>query len=163
MKNINNLIYELVNYGKQNSLIDDEDVIYTTNRLLEFFKLDEYVPPVSSEDDDTEENASSPSNRKLYQILQDMTDYALEKGLLENDTITYRDLYDTAIMGLITPPPSVVRKRFHELTPKEATDYYYNFSKATNYIRTDRIAKDEKWITSPEYGDLDITINLSKP
>lgn len=163
MKNINNLIYELVNYGKQNSLIDDEDVIYTTNRLLEFFKLDEYVPPVSSEDDDTEENASSPSNRKLYQILQDMTDYALEKGLLENDSITYRDLYDTAIMGLITPPPSVVRKRFHELTPKEATDYYYNFSKATNYIRTDRIAKDEKWITSTEYGDLDITINLSKP
>ena len=69
-------------------------------------------------------------------------------------------------MGLITPPPSVVRAEFDKLykeSPKAATEYYYSFSKATNYIRTDRVAKDEKWVTSTEFGDLDITINLSKP
>mgnify|MGYP002265902296 FL=1 len=85
---------------------------------------------------------------------------------MEDDTITNRDLFDTKIMGMLTPAPSVVRKIFadkYAVSPKEATDYYYAFSKATNYIREDRIAKDEKWVTETEYGPIDLTINLSKP
>lgn len=167
MKDINSLIDELMEYGLSNGLIDEDDKVYTTNKLLEFFRLDEYTPA----------NIDSNSSRELHLILEDMLDYAAETGLMENDTITYRDLLDTAIMGLITPPPSVVRKKFWDIykgstdesedssqnSRKKATDFYYNFSKATNYIRTDRIAKDEKWITSTEFGNLDITINLSKP
>ena len=156
MKNINNLIHELVQYGISAHLVAQDDIVYTTNRLLEFFKINEYVEPETTEEP-----------RQLNLILEDMLDYAAETGLLENDTITYRDLFDTAIMGQITPPPSVVREKFFEKQEnggsKAATDYYYNFSKATNYIRTDRIAKDEKWVTSTEFGDIDITINLSKP
>ena len=138
MKNINNLIHELVQYGISAHLIAQDDIVYTTNRLLEFFKINEYAEPETSEEP-----------RQLNLILEDMLDYAAETGLLENDTITYRDLFDTAIMGQITPPPSVVREKFFEKQEnggsKAATDYYYSFSKATNYIRTDRIAKDEKW------------------
>ncbi len=152
MKNINALIKELVTYGINKGLIEEADAVYSTNRLLEFFKLEDFN--VDSNDSKV---------RDLHLILEDMIDYALEAGLLENDTITYKDLYDTAIMGLITPPPSVVQSKFFSLDAKKATDFYYDFSKATNYIRTDRIAKDEKWITSTEFGDLDITINLSKP
>ena len=163
MSDINALIKELINYGTSNGLISEDDIVYTTNRLLEFFKLSDYnESPIEAESD-------NQKNRKLQEILDDMLDYAFENGLMENDTITYRDLYDTAIMGLITPPPSVVREKFSGLykndpaNAKAATDFYYAFSKATNYIRTDRIVKDEKWITSTKYGDLDITINLSKP
>ena len=102
----------------------------------------------------------------IHRYLDDMLTYASESGLLETDTITCRDLFDTAIMGLITPPPSLVRQEFaahYAHSPQEATDFYYRFSRATNYIRADRIAKDEKWVTPTEFGDLDITINLSKP
>ena len=153
--NITELIYELIQYGKTNGLIASDDVIYTTNRLLEFFDVQDYAEP--------DETAGV---RDLHLILEDMISYAEEKGLLKSDTITGRDLFDTAVMGLITPPPSVVRSKFNTLysqNPTLATDYFYNFSKATNYIRTDRIEKDEKWVTSTEFGDLDITINLSKP
>ena len=155
MKTIESLIHELVQYGKTNELILPDDVIYTTNRLLEFFKVEEYNEP-----------NGDITPRKLHEILADMLVYASQNGLLETDTITYRDLFDTAVMGLITPPPSAVRTAFsthYADSPQEATKFYYRFSKATNYIRTDRIAKDEKWITSTEFGDLDITINLSKP
>ena len=173
MKDINRLIDELMEYGLTSGLVDEDDKVYTTNKLLEFFKIDEYVPGEGSA-----EKGSNSSSRELHLILEDMLDYAAETGLMENDTITYRDLFDTAIMGLITPPPSVVRKNFWDIynSPAEdtaegdakdgrikATDFYYDFSKATNYIRTDRIAKDEKWVTATEFGDLDITINLSKP
>ncbi|SNU05015.1 UTP-hexose-1-phosphate uridylyltransferase [Lachnospiraceae bacterium] len=168
MSNINSLIYELIQYGKANKLIDEADEIYTTNRLLELFGIDEYVMVSDGKEASDKESSDddAPSTRKLSAILDDMTDYAISSGILENDTITYRDLFDTKIMGLITPPPSIVRAEFDKLykeSPKAATEYYYSFSKATNYIRTDRVAKDEKWVTSTEFGDLDITINLSKP
>ncbi|MCR4847031.1 MAG: UDP-glucose--hexose-1-phosphate uridylyltransferase [Eubacterium sp.] len=152
---ITKLIYELIQYGKTSGLIDNDDVVYTTNKLLEFFKVEDYSEP--------EETAGI---RDLHLILEDMILYAKEAELLAADTITGYDLFDTAVMGLITPPPSVVRAKFKALldqNPILATDYYYSFSKATNYIRTDRIEKDEKWVTKTEFGDLDITINLSKP
>ena len=179
MKDICTLIFELVSYGKNKGLIDTADEVYTTNKLLELFQIDEYKLDNSSDTQNVNQQDDNNQNtRELHFILEDMMDYAIENGIMENDTITYRDLFDTKIMGLITPPPSVVRAKFNELlncdsgsnpagekkeNAKKATEFYYDFSKATNYIRADRIAKDEKWITSTEFGDLDITINLSKP
>lgn len=152
---ITDLIRELVIYGKNNGLICEADEVYVTNRLLELFDVMEY-----------EENPEITESRAVCEILEDMMTYAHENGIMKEDTITAKDLFDTKIMGCITPPPSVVRaefaKRYAE-SPKEATDYYYQFSQATNYIRKDRIAKDEKWVTDTEYGPIDITINLSKP
>ena len=150
---MNKLISELVAYGVENELIEDADKTYVINRLLELFELSSF-------------EWKCESVRPLHLILNDMVDYAVEKGILKQDTITNRDLFDTKIMGLITPPPSSVRKQFKELyaeSPKKATDFYYKFSKDTNYIRTDRIVKDEKWKAQTPYGEIDITINLSKP
>lgn len=129
---IETYIKELVTYGLNKGLVDPADEIYVTNRLLELFDIQEYNEP-----------AEIPS-RPLVDILNDMLDYAYQHKLMEDDTITNRDLFDTKIMGMLTPAPSVVRKIFadkYAVSPKEATDYYYAFSKATNYIREDRIAR----------------------
>ncbi len=152
---ISDLIRELIDYGIGHRLIVEEDGTYCINRLLELFGCSEYAPSFSDK-----------SSRKLHLILEDMTEYAIKFGILENDTITYRDLFDTKIMGLITPPPSQIIDRFNKLydsDAKAATDWYYDFSIATNYIRNDRIEKDIKWVCASPFGDLDITINLSKP
>ncbi len=152
---INTYITELVNYGISKGLIDDLDRVYVTNRLIGFFGLDEYTAP---------EEVHAP--RDLHLILEDMMSWAYSNGVMKSDTTAGKDLFDTAVMGVITPPPSAVIRRFKELcnkSSKDATDWYYAFSKATNYIRTDRIAKDVKWVTPTEFGDIDITINLSKP
>ena len=152
---IDQLISELVAYGLENGLIDDADKVYVTNGLLELFQRQDYQEP---------EKLGKP--RKLQLILDDLLQFALSQGILEDDTVTIRDLLDTKIMGILTPAPSVVRKIFEEkyqVSPKAATEFYYHFSQATNYIRTDRIIKDEKWETDTEFGKMDITINLSKP
>ena len=152
---INTYIRELVDYSIDNGLADELDRVYLTNRLVELFKIDEYADP-----------ETKPSARDLHLILEDMIAWALDHGLLDSDSTASKDLFDTKIMGMVTPPPSVVISMFNELMredPKLATDWYYAFSRATNYIRTDRIAKDVKWLAPTEYGDLDITINLSKP
>ena len=157
MNNINTLITELVKYGTENGLVDEADKVYVTNTLLETLGLSDY-----EEDAD----ALKASTRSIQSILDDILDYAKDNGICELDTVTQRDLFDTKLMGCITPLPSVVRAKFNEKlahSTKEATDFYYSFSKATNYIRTERVAKDEKWVTATEYGDIDITINLSKP
>jgi len=151
---INRLINELISYGKTNHLVDPADEIYIANQLMSLFQADEYYEEAVEE------------QRPLCDILEDILQYLLEKHILEDDSVLAKDLLDTKIMGILTPPPSVVRKEFaarYEVSPREATDYYYAFSQATNYIRTDRIAKDEKWVTDTEYGPIDITINLSKP
>ena len=149
------LIDELVCYGMKNGLVDKADEIYTRNCLLELFEMEEY-----------KESGFSQDTRPLNVILEELMKIACERGILKEDTITMKDLFDTRIMGLLTPPPSIVRKTFADkygVSPKEATDYYYAFSQATNYIRKDRIARDEKWVTETLYGPIDITINLSKP
>ena len=150
---MNKLISELVSYGIKTRLVDVSDKVYVVNRLLELFDKKEFV-------------WIDEEIRPLHSILSDMTDCALQLGLIEEDTITNRDLFDTKIMGLLTPAPSVIRNKFKELyaiSPKKATDFYYKFSQDTNYIRKDRIVKDEKWTSDTEYGKIDITINLSKP
>lgn len=148
-------IRKLVKYGLLTGLIEKEDEIYTVNRLLELFELDE-----PGEDGD-----AAMTVEELEAVLKEMLDYACEKGMIE-DSIVYRDLFDTKIMGLLTPRPSDVIRTFREKydkDPAEATDYFYKLSRDTDYIRRYRIEKDQKWISSTKYGDLDITINLSKP
>lgn len=149
-------IAKLVQYGLITGLIEPADKIYTTNRLLELFGLDE----------PGEQENVSVQVEELETILGEMLDYAYEKGLLEENSVAYRDLFDTKIMSVLVPRPSEVIRIFHEKyekSPKEATDYFYKLSQDTDYIRRYRIKKDQKWITQTQYGDLDITINLSKP
>lgn len=149
MTDYNYLITELVNYGEQSGLVDSLDRVYTVNRLLEALGLEEYTEP-----------GEEIIPRELHLILEDFLNL---QGDLTN---AQKDLFDTKLMGLLTPPPSYVVRKFEELrtkSPKEATDWYYDFSRKTNYIRTDRIAKDIKWKANTVYGEMDITINLSKP
>ena len=156
MKDINILIVELVQYGIESGLVEPCDRVYCINKLLELFLEDSYIEP--------EEGGNTA--RPLCDILSDMCDYGVAKGLVDEDTVARRDLFDTKIMGLITPAPSAVRRDFESKlsgSPKAATDWYYDFSQNTNYIRKDRIARDVKWVTPTRYGDMEITINLSKP
>ena len=155
MSDINKKIRELVNYGLHTGLVVPEDEMYTINRLLEILKLDEYKEP---------ENACPVPD--LEKTLSDIMDWAYENGVLEENTVGYRDLFDTKLMGALVPAPSVVIAKFRELyriSPQKATDFYYKFSRDTDYIRRYRIARDMKWTVETEYGTLDVTINLSKP
>lgn len=159
-------ILELTEYGLVTGLIEPEDKRYTINRLLELFGLDEMEEEVeeayAKRPDMTEEQAENA----LEGILAGMLDYAAEQNLLAENTVTYRDLFDTKIMGVLVPRPSEVIQKFHSLyeeSPKAATDYFYKLSQDTNYIRRYRIKKDLKWTADTEYGTLDITVNLSKP
>lgn len=150
-------IRKLVQYGLNTGLIEPEDQIYTTNRLLELFQLDEL--------EDSDESITM-SEDELETVLGEMMDYAYEKGIMTENSIVYRDLFDTKIMSMLVPRPSEVIRKFHDLyakSPKEATEYFYKLSQDTDYIRRYRIKKDQKWIAPTKYGDLDITINLSKP
>lgn len=151
---INVLIKRLVKYGLDTGLVKPFDEIYTTNMLLAKFGLDDYTDPAIPNED-----------MPLAEILKGMCDYAVENGMIEDGTVT-RDLFDTGVMNMLMPRPSEVIDTFdalYEKSPEEATNYYYRLSCDSNYIRRDRIAKDKKWVTHTEYGDLDITINLSKP
>lgn len=151
---INKSIAALVNYAISKGLISKDDRVWAINRILEALRLDKYEEP--------NDLGALPS---LEKILAPLLDYAVQSGLIE-DSITARDLFDTKLMGLLTPRPSEVSQKFWRLykeSPKAATDDYYRFSGDTNYIRRDRIFRDKKWKVPTEYGDLDITINLSKP
>ena len=150
-------IRKLTEYGIITGLITEADRIYTYNRLLELFDLDEL------DEDDTD---VSVKTEDLEDILAEMLSYAHDFGLMPEDDIVHRDLFDTKIMGLLTPRPGEVISTFHALyekSPRQATDFYYKFSQDTDYIRRYRIARDMKWTADTEYGRLDITINLSKP
>ena len=150
---INRSIKKLICYGLEKGLFTKRDEIYTTNRILEILGLDSF---------DCEEEFT---NVDLEATLKEILDFAVSTGLIE-DTITHRDLFDTKVMSALMPRPSEVTDKFNELykiSPKTATDYFYNLSCDSDYIRRYRIKKDVKWITATEYGDLDITINLSKP
>ena len=155
-------IRKLVQYGLLTGLVPEEDKIYTINRLLELFGMEE----LQDLDEDALAEVENTGVEDLEAILSAMLDYAYEAGLMEENSVVYRDLFDTKIMSVLLPRPSEVIRKFRELykeDPGKATDYYYKFSCDTDYIRRYRIKKDRKWIAKTEYGDLDITINLSKP
>ena len=161
-------IRDLVAYGRYTGLVAAEDEIYTTNRLLELFELDEYEYGFGENTEAVEDSAAREEElvAQLPEILKDMMDYAAEKGILKEDTITHRDLFDTKIMSCLVAPPSDIIRKFsalYEESPEKATDFFYKFSQDTDYIRRYRVCKDEKWTAPTIYGDLDITINLSKP
>ncbi len=148
-------IKKLVTYGLDKKLIEPEDKTYTINQYLEVFRLDEYDDP-----DITGEEIVLP------EILDRLTDAAYDRYIIKSDDIVTRDLFDTKLMGILTPKPSQVIKEFrtyYEESPKKATEFFYGFSQDTNYIRRDRVKKDMKWKVNSPYGDIDITINLSKP
>ncbi len=157
---IQDSIKKLTAYGFHTGLIGEEDIIYTVNRLLELFGMDELEYDVN-----VIKNTGCAAE-ELEGVLSDMMDYAYEQGIMKENSVGYRDLFDTKIMSILVPRPGEVIKKFKELyerSPKEATDYYYKMSQDTDYIRRYRIKKDRKWAAATEYGDLDITINLSKP
>ena len=150
---VTNAIDQLVKYGLEKHLIQPADEIFVRNQLLLTMGLDEYTP------------SEEKTPLALHEMLEVLTQNAVERGICQ-DNGTARELFDTKLMGCLTPWPSVVRHTFEELYNKSAeaaTDWYYDFSQNTNYIRRDRIARDVKWVTPTAYGDLDITINLSKP
>lgn len=151
---MNEAVSKLVKYGLDCGLLTEDDKVYATNLILEILKMDDF------------EEVEVTDEVDLEAVLKEMLDYAAEQGILEENTVVHRDLLDTKIMNCLMPRPSEVRRTFKELyekDPKEATEYYYKLSKDSDYIRTYRIKKDMKWVASTEYGDLDITINLSKP
>ena len=153
--NLQKEIKKLVTYGLKHQLIMPEDETYTINQYLEVFRLDEYDDP----DIEGEEIV-------LPEILDNLTDAAYDRYIIKSDDIVTRDLFDTKLMGIMTPKPSQVIKEFRELykeSPEKATEFFYEFSQDTNYIRRDRVKKDMKWKVNSPYGDIDITINLSKP
>lgn len=155
-------IKALVKYGLETGLIEKEDEIFTTNRLLELFQLDEMEEDAA----DVPETVFAADGAMLEKILGEMMDYAHEAGLMSDNDITHRDLLDTKIMSMLMPRPGEVIKKFHEQyekSPEAATDFFYQLSQNSDYIRRYRIIKDQKWVAPTKYGDLDITINLSKP
>jgi UDPglucose--hexose-1-phosphate uridylyltransferase len=154
MININLEINRLINFALNKKLITNNDIIYSTNMILGTLNLNEF------EVSNVDETLETPTP-----ILENILDYACENNLIENTT-TERDLFDTQIMNCLMPRPSEVINKFNELynsSPEKATEYYYDLSIASNYIRKDRIDKNIVWKAPTEYGDLDITINLSKP
>lgn len=151
---INKEIKKLVTYGINKCLIEKSDMVYTINQLISALELDSF-----------EDSDISGEEIVLENILKNINDYAVKQGIIE-DTITHRDLFDTKLMGILVPRPSQVIKEFENLyktSPKDATDYFYKLSCDSDYIRTYRIVKDKKWMVDTKWGNLDITINLSKP
>ena len=148
-------IAQLVEYAKQTGLIQECETVWAVNTVLDALKLDSWTDPGPVE---------APG--ELAPVLEFLLDDAHQRGVLEENSVVYRDLFDTELMGRLTPRPAQVIEKFQSLyaqSPKAATDWYYKFSQDTNYIRRDRIAKDMQWKAPTEYGELDITINLSKP
>ena len=152
---MNEAISKLITYAVRTGLIEPCETTWATNAVLEVLKLDSYTDP-----------GKEWGDIDLAAVLDELLDDAYARGVLTENSVVYRDLFDTAIMGALTPRPSQVRAKFQALyneDPEKATDWYYTFSQDTNYIRRDRIAKDVRWKADTEYGEMDITINLSKP
>ena len=153
------MIYEavrnLVQYGLNTGLLEKEDELYARNQILRELGLSEYEEPC----EETEEIS-------LEETLKELLNYAAENGILENNSVVYRDLFDTKLMNCLMPRPGEVIRNFKKLykeSPEAATAYFYKLSQDSDYIRRYRVVKDMKWITKTEYGDLDVTVNLSKP
>ena len=155
MPNICTNIKELVSYAAERHLIEETDRVWAVNSLMEALRISDFA-----------DDGTTPAPRSLETILKDILDYAVGAGLIESDSVVYRDLFDTSLMGRLTPRPSQVIDTFHALykeSPEKATDYFYNLSRDCDYIRSYRVAKDLKWTVESEYGEIDITVNLSKP
>ncbi len=149
-------IKKLIQYGLGTGLITERDRIYATNQILDVLHMDEY-----------EEPQAECGEVNLEETLKELMDYAHAEGVLPEDNIAYRDLFDTRLMNCLMPRPGEVTDRFWEIyrtqSPRAATDYYYKLSQDSDYIRRYRVCRDMKWTVETKYGELDITVNLSKP
>ncbi|MBQ3230671.1 MAG: UDP-glucose--hexose-1-phosphate uridylyltransferase [Clostridia bacterium] len=147
-------IQKLINYGLKTNLIEECDIFVVRNALMDALSLTSW-----------EESSPADTNESIDELLAPIIAYACENGIIA-DTANSKDLFDTKLMGFFTPMPREIAREFkrrYSASPKEATDWYFEFSKNTNYVRAGRIAKDMKWPFECEYGTLDITINRSKP
>ena len=152
---IDNAVSKLATYALRTGLIEDSEYTWAVNTILDVLKIDRYTDP-----------GRDWGEIDLAAVLNELLDDAHARGVLAENSVVYRDLFDTELMGRLTPRPAQVISRFQSLyaeNPQKATDWYYKFSQDTNYIRRDRIAKDIQWKAPTGYGELDITINLSKP
>ncbi|MBE6702807.1 MAG: UDP-glucose--hexose-1-phosphate uridylyltransferase [Ruminococcaceae bacterium] len=155
MSNICFHIRELVDYAAERQLICKADRTFATNTLMAALRISDF-----------NDDGAPALGRPLEEILKDILDYAVSTGLIESDSVVYRDLFDTSLMGILTPRPSEVIAKFWALykeSPEKATDFFYDLARDSDYIRTYRVKKDLKWVYRSEYGDIDITVNLSKP
>lgn len=154
MNRLQENIAKLIQYGLETELITSDEKVYAVNLLLDLFGENEY-----------EEPEQLPKELVLEEILKELLDVAVEKGIVE-DSVVFRDLFDTRIMNTLTPRPAEVIRTFwekYEESPKLATDYFYKFSQDTDYIRRYRLCKDMRWTVDSPYGMIDLSINLSKP
>ena len=168
MEKILEAIRDLTEYSLATGLIEKEDVIYTVNSLIGALGIDDY--PGNKEEiiegAAALDRAGIDDGSLLEGILSQILDFAAGKDMLDGSSVVMRDLFDTKIMGIVTPRPSEVIAKFRGIyneDPLKATDWYYDFSRNTDYIRRYRIKKDRRWKTQTQYGELDVTINLSKP
>ena len=151
---MNHEINRLLNYGLQNGMIYEDDIDYSANLLVDLLKLDTF------EKEDIDEKLETAND-----IIENILSYAVKKGLVE-DSVVFKDLFDTKLMNCIMPRPSEVINQFNnlkEVSSKDATDYFYDLSVASNYIRKNRTDKNIRFKKFYKYGDIEITINLSKP
>ena len=154
MSNICGTIKKLADYAVSRGLAEQSDRDYLINGILAALRLGELTDDVRDDDPD------------LETMLGDLCTYAYKAGLIESDSVAYRDLFDTSLMGILTPRPSEVIARFTALykeSPEAATDYFYKLCRDCDYIRTYRVKKDLKWVYESDFGPIDITVNLSKP
>ena len=152
---INEAISKLVTYALRCGLVEECETMWAINTVLDVLQLDSHTDPQKEWGDIA-----------LHEVLDTLLDDAYARGVLKENSVVYRDLFDTELMGRLTPRPAQVIRKFETLyreSPQKATDWYYALSQNTNYIRRDRIAKDMLWHTETDYGTLDISINLSKP
>lgn len=153
---MNTYIDKLVSYAIKKNLIEMEDATYCTNRVLALLQCDDYSPT----------GETFTENDTIAEILDSLLKYASSKNLVDYESIVSKDIFDTEIMGIFTDRPSNITKKFYSLyeqSPELATQYFYKLSNDNNYIRKDRIDKNIKWTTPSEYGNIEITINMSKP
>ena len=153
MYNLNALIDRLIEISINNNLIEDMDTVYTRNRLLSLFNENSYAP------------CEEKLTLSFHETLNELINIAIEKKIIE-DALYSKDIFSSDIMNIFLPTPSLINKEFYKryaISPKESTDYFYSLSKSSNYIRTDRIAKNINFKAPSKYGTMDITINLSKP
>ena len=156
MININLEIKKLVDYAINKGLISERDRIYGTNKLIEVLGLNSYIEPINY----------IYKDESVEDILDRINQWAVENNLVENDSVQLLDLFDTRLIGELIQMPSIIEDKFYKeykKSPQNATEYYYDFARNSNYIREKRVAKDVKWEYPTEYGTLDMTINLSKP
>ena len=147
-------VRDLIAYAETCGLADARDRVYFENRLMEKLKISAF------------ENAGEPNKRPLEEMLGELCDYAVANGVIPDTGVTGRDLFDTELMGVLTPLPSKVIDEFNRRyaqSPEAATDWYYSLACNSDYIRTYRVRRDLKWTYAGKYGSLVITGNLSKP